>query len=137
MKKNVYLSAEKQAELMPNHTGIKYHNAKFNKRSEKRNWLIDISCFHNPKGSFYYLKTDKEKTEPIRYEASFEFTNIKKAFKFIEAVNGELTWFDKNFKPRKYVKCSDDSWKVKYCDELENHLETTRIKTSFNDYYKT
>jgi hypothetical protein len=118
MKKFTYLSAEKQAELMPTHSGIKYHNARLNKRSENRNWLVDISCFHNPSGPFYYLKTDKEKNEPIRYEANFEFTNKKKALKFIEAINGELTSFDKNFEVRKYVKCPIDKvWRVKYYGE--------------------
>jgi len=118
MKKNVYLSAEKQAELMPTHSGIKYHNARLNKRSENRNWLVDISCFHNPNGAFYYLKTDKQKNEPIRYEANFDFTNKKKALKFIEAVNGELTLFDKNFEVRKYVKCPiDNAWRLKYYGE--------------------
>ena len=71
-----YLSAEKQAILMPNHRGIKYHNATLNPHSRNRNWMIDISCFHNP-------NCDR----PIRYEGNFVFTNKRKALEFIKQVN--------------------------------------------------
>ena len=64
IKTFTYLSADKQAELLPNHTGINYHYARFNKYSENRNWMIDISCFHNPKGTFYHLRTEQEKSNP-------------------------------------------------------------------------
>jgi hypothetical protein len=113
----IYLSKEKQQELIPNHTGIKYHNATFNKYSENRNWMIDISCFFNPNSTFYHLKTDKEKNEPIRYSSNFTFTNKQKALSFIKEVNGGLTKHDKNFHPRKSVKCSDGSWRIIFYNE--------------------
>ena len=82
-----YLSPKKQKILMPNHTGIKYHNATINKGSSNRHWAIDISCFHNPKGTFYHLLSEEEKNKPIRYYANFVFTNKKKALEFIKQVN--------------------------------------------------
>ena len=118
MKKFNYLSADKQAELLPNHTGINYHNARFNKYSENRNYMIDISCFHNPKGTFYYLKSEQEKSNPYTNSSAVQFTNKQKALKFIEAVNGKLTDLDKNFHPRKYVKCPiDNVWIVQFYNE--------------------
>lgn len=88
MKKQIkYLSQEKQQTLLPNHRAVKYHNASINKESSSRNWMIDISCYNNPNGTFYNMLSDEEKNNPIRYYANIVFTNKKKALDFIKQVN--------------------------------------------------
>jgi len=88
MKKEIkYLSPEKKQTLLPNHTAVKYHNASINKGSSNRNWMIDISCYRNPNGTFYNMLSKEEKNRPIRYFANIVFTNKKKALDFIKQVN--------------------------------------------------
>tara|TARA_R100001510_G_scaffold3484_1_gene2791 strand:- start:137 stop:475 length:339 start_codon:yes stop_codon:yes gene_type:complete len=105
------MPVEKQAELLPNSTATKYHNAKFNKWSRNRSWLIDISCYPNKKDTFYFLNNIHEKINPVTYTANYEFTSKKEALKFIEAVNGKLTTEDKNFKRWSMKQAPDGTWR--------------------------
>jgi|TARA_R100000388_G_scaffold61818_2_gene45264 hypothetical protein len=109
-----YLSKENQAKLIPNSTAVKYHNASFNKNSKNREWLVDVSCYNNKKGTFYNLLNIHEKINPMRFEANYEFSNKKDALEFIKAVNGKLTKFDRNFKARSVRQDSNGVWRWSY-----------------------
>lgn len=119
-----YLSKQLQAEIMPNSTAVKYHNASFNKNSENRNWLVDVSYHENKKDTFYFLLNIHEKINSKR--CCKEFTSKKQALEFIEAVNGKLTKYDKNYKPRKLKQDNQGVWRFEYFRMKKNKKQLSK-----------